>query len=185
RLSAYAGERVDLLRRLVPPLRAELAASGAERVYREIETPLTPVLLKMEETGILLDVPYLGAMSAEMASELARLEGEIYELAGERFNIQSPTQLGAILFEKLGLKAKRRTQKTKSWSTDADTLAELAAEGHALPERLLRYRELSKLKGTYVDALPTMVGADGRIHTRFMQAVAASGRISSWNPNLQ
>jgi DNA polymerase-1 len=185
RLVAYAAERVDLLRRLRPMLEAELAASSAGRVYREIEAPLTPVLLRMEERGIALDVDYLRAMSAEMAAEMARLEGEIYELAGERFNIQSPQQLGAILFEKLGLKAKRRTQKTKSWSTDADTLAELAAEGHALPERLLRYRELSKLKGTYVDALPAMVAADGRIHTRFMQAVAATGRISSWNPNLQ
>jgi DNA polymerase-1 len=185
RLVAYAAERVDLLRRLRPLLEAELAASSAGRVYREIEAPLTPVLLRMEERGIALDVDYLNAMSSEMAAEMARLEGEIYELAGERFNIQSPQQLSTILFEKLGLKAKRRTQKTKSWSTDADTLAELAAEGHALPERLLRYRELSKLKGTYVDALPTMVGADGRIHTRFMQAVAATGRISSWNPNLQ
>jgi DNA polymerase-1 len=185
RLAAFAGERVELLAILVPMLRAELAATSAGRVYREIEAPLTPVLLRMEETGILLDVPYLAAMSEAMAAELATLEEEIFGLAGERFNIQSPQQLGTILFEKLGLKARRRTQKTKSWSTDADTLAELAAEGHPLPERLLRYRELSKLKGTYVDALPTMVGADGRIHSRFQQAVAATGRISSWNPNLQ
>ena len=185
RMMAFAAERIDLLRRLRPMLAAELEATSAGRVHREIESPLTPVLLRMEEAGIALDVEYLSAMSSEMAARMAALEDEIYGLAGERFNIQSPTQLGTILFEKLGLKAKRRTQKTKSWSTDADTLAELAEEGHALPAKLLVYRELSKLKGTYVDALPTMVAADGRIHTRFMQAVAASGRISSWNPNLQ
>jgi DNA polymerase-1 len=185
RLRAFAAERIELADRLEPMLRSELEATSAGRVYREIEAPLTPVLLAMEETGIALDVDYLARMSAEMSSEMAALEGEIHDLAGERFNIQSPQQLGTVLFEKLGLKAKRRTQKTKSWSTDADTLAELAAEGHPLPERLLRYRELAKLKGTYVDALPAMVGPDGRIHTRFMQAVAATGRISSWNPNLQ
>jgi DNA polymerase-1 len=185
RLVAMARERIALVERLVPDLRAELAAGPAQRVYDEIEAPLTPVLLRMEETGIGLDVEFLAAMSRDMERELLALEREIYELAGETFNIQSPQQLGAILFEKLGMKAKRRTQKTKSWSTDAETLAELAAEGHALPERLLRFRELAKLKGTYVDALPALVGADGRIHTRFMQAVAASGRISSWNPNLQ
>ena len=185
RLVAMARERIALVERLVPDLRAELAAGPGQRVYDEIEAPLTPVLLRMEETGIGLDVEFLAAMSRDMERELLALEREIYELAGETFNIQSPQQLGAILFEKLGMKAKRRTQKTKSWSTDAETLAELAAEGHALPERLLRFRELAKLKGTYVDALPALVGADGRIHTRFMQAVAASGRISSWNPNLQ
>jgi DNA polymerase I len=185
RLAAMARERISLVERLVPDLRAELAAGPAQRVYDEIEAPLTPVLLRMEETGIGLDIEFLAAMSREMEAELVALEREIYELAGESFNIQSPQQLGAILFEKLGMKAKRRTQKSKRWSTDAETLAELAAEGHALPERLLRFRELAKLKGTYVDALPALVGADGRIHTRFMQAVAASGRISSWNPNLQ
>jgi len=185
RLVEFARDRIDLLRRLAPIVRAELAASPAGRVYEEIEAPLTPVLLRMEERGILLDVDYLAKMSAEMGAELAKLEGEIYELAGEEFNIQSPSQLGVILFEKLGLPARKRTQKTKSWSTDADTLSELAAEGHQLPERLLRYREWAKLKSTYVDALPTMVGTDGRVHTRFMQAVAATGRISSWNPNLQ
>ncbi len=124
-------------------------------------------------------------MSDAMSKDLVALEEEIYALAGERFNVQSPQQLGVILFEKLKLPVKRRTQKTKSWSTDADTLEQLAAEGHALPERLLRFREIAKLKSTYVDALPQLVAADGRIHTRFQQAVAATGRISSVNPNLQ
>ncbi|HLF57610.1 MAG TPA: DNA polymerase I, partial [Thermoanaerobaculia bacterium] len=185
RLRAIAAERLDLVARLAADLRAALAAGGTERVYREIEEPLTPVLVAMEETGIRLDVDFLRAMSSEMSHTLVALEEEIYELAGESFNIQSPQQLGTILFEKLGLKAKRRTQKTKSWSTDAATLEELAEQGHALPERLLRCRELSKLKSTYVDALPEMVGADGRVHTRFHQAIAATGRISSNRPNLQ
>ncbi len=185
RLTAFAAERIDLLQRLAPALASELAASSAAKVYREIEAPLTPVLLRMEEVGIGLDRAFLAEMSAAMARDLAVLEEEIYALAGERFNIQSPQQLGTILFEKLGLKARRKTQKTKSSSTDADTLAELAGEGHPLPERLLRFREIAKLKSTYVDSLPTTVAADGRVHTRFQQAVAATGRISSWNPNLQ
>ena len=186
RLAAFAGERIELLARLVPMLRAELAATSAGRVYREIEAPLTPVLLRMEETGILLDVPYLAAMSEAMAAELATLEEEIFEFAGERFNIQSPQQLGTILFEKLGMKARRRTQKTKSWSTDADTLAELAAEGHPLPDRLLRYRGLSKLKGTYTDKLPRWCIRRPAACTRnYAQAVAVTGRLSSNDPTCR
>jgi len=185
RIGDYLTERIELCSRLEPGLRADLEASSAVRVYREIEAPLTPILLAMEETGIRLDVDYLAGMSERMAVELGALEEEIYELAGERFNIQSPQQLGTILFEKLKLPVKRRTKKSKSWSTDADTLNQLAEEGHELPGRLLRFRELAKLKSTYVDALPQMVAADGRVHTRFQQAVAATGRISSTNPNLQ
>ncbi len=185
RIAGYLGERVELIARLEPGLRAELEASAAGRVYHEIEAPLTPILLAMEETGIRLDVEYLGRMSTTQAAELETLENEIYALAGERFNIQSPQQLGTILFEKLRLPVKRRTKKSKSWSTDADTLNQLAEEGHELPVRLLRFRELAKLKSTYVDALPQMVEEDGRVHSRFQQAVAATGRISSVNPNLQ
>ncbi|KAB2950395.1 MAG: DNA polymerase I, partial [Thermoanaerobaculia bacterium] len=185
RMAAFAAERLELTGRLAGDLRRQLEASAAAPVYREIEAPLVPVLLAMEEAGIGLDVPFLAAMSSEMASELGQLERRIHELAGEDFNIQSPQQLGAILFEKLKLPVLRRTKKTKSWSTDAETLEELAARGHELPRELLRFREVSKLKSTYVDALPAMVAADGRVHTRFQQAVAATGRISSWNPNLQ
>jgi DNA polymerase-1 len=185
RLRALAAERIDLTARLLPGLRDELEQGTPGRVYHDIEAPLLPVLVAMEETGIRLDVPFLAAMSAQMGSELESLEREIFELAGERFNVQSPQQLGVILFEKLGLPVLRRTKKTKSWSTDAETLEELARRGHALPERLLRHREVAKLKSTYVDALPALVAADGRIHTRFQQAVAATGRISSVNPNLQ
>ncbi|MCM2268743.1 MAG: DNA polymerase I [Thermoanaerobaculia bacterium] len=185
RLVALARERLEVGDRLAESLRAELATGPAATLYREIEAPLTPLLLRMEETGILLDRGFLGEMSHDMARDLLTLEREIYALAGESFNIQSPQQLGAILFEKLELPAGRRTKKTKSWSTDAETLADLAAAGHVLPERILRFREIAKLKSTYVDALPTMVAADGRIHTRFQQAVAATGRLSSINPNLQ
>lgn len=186
RLAEMAAERLALLARLVPAAFAELEPAGRlAAVYREIEAPLVPVLVGMEETGIGLDVDFLAAMSAAMGSELARLESEIHSLAGERFNLNSPQQLGIVLFEKLKLPSGRRTKKTKSWSTDAETLEELARQGHELPQKLLRFRELGKLKSTYVDALPQLVGADGRLHTRIQQAVAATGRLSSVNPNLQ
>ncbi|MCB9377850.1 MAG: DNA polymerase I [Holophagales bacterium] len=186
RVGAWACERLALARRLDGPLFDELATTGRlAEVYREIEAPLVPVLVGMEEAGIALDVPFLEAMSAEMASELSVLETEIHAEAGETFNLNSPQQLGAILFEKLGLPVLKKTRKTKSWSTDAATLEELARRGHELPQKLLRYREVSKLKSTYVDALPQLVAADGRVHTRFQQAVAATGRLSSVNPNLQ
>jgi DNA polymerase-1 len=139
----------------------------------------------MEETGILLDVPYLEAMSRELAEELTRIETAIYGIAGETFNINSPQQLGVLMFEKLGYPVLKRTQKTRSYATGAEILEELAERGYPLAEHLLRYRELSKLKSTYIDALPAMVAADGRVHTRYYQAVAATGRISSANPNLQ
>src|SRR6202035_5425193 len=185
RLLAYAGERIALSRRLAGPMRGERAAGALARVYDEIEAPLVPVLLRMEEAGILLDVDYLQQMSAELGKELDSLEEEIYKQAGELFNLNSPQQLGVILFEKLGYPILKRTQKTKSYSTGAETLEELAARGYPIAELLLRYRELSKLKSTYVDALPLLVGPDGRLHTRFHQAVAATGRLSSASPNLQ
>ena len=186
RLGVYAGERLEVVRSLAGPMRAELEAAGSlARVYAEIERPLLSVLVRMEETGILLDVEFLHAMARELNAEIRRLEEEIFELAGERFNLGSPQQLGVLLFEKLGLPVLKRTQKTKSYSTGAEILDELAARGYPIAERILRYRELTKLVSTYVEALPGMVAADGRIHTRFNQAVAATGRLSSANPNLQ
>ncbi|HEV7518480.1 MAG TPA: DNA polymerase I, partial [Thermoanaerobaculia bacterium] len=185
RLAAYAGERVAISRRIAGAMREELAAGLLGKVYDEIEIPLVPVLVGMEEAGIFLDVEYLQAMSVELGGEIQELEEGIYKEAGERFNLNSPQQLGVILFEKLGYPVLKRTQKTKSYSTGAETLEELAGRGYKIAELLLRYRELSKLKSTYVDALPTLVGADGRLHTRFNQAVAATGRLSSANPNLQ
>ncbi|MDQ1348904.1 MAG: polymerase [Acidobacteriota bacterium] len=185
RIGAWAAERLALVERFAPVLRQELGAGALAELYSRIEAPLMPVLVGMEETGIRLDVDFLRRMSAELAEEIAGLEAEIYRLAGERFNIQSPQQLGTILFDKLKLPAGKKTKKTKSYSTGAETLEELAAAGHELPQYLLRYRELAKLKSTYVDALPQIVGGDGRVHTRFQQAVAATGRLSSVNPNLQ
>ena len=185
RLAAYAGERIWLARQMSAAIRSELEAGKLAAVYREIEAPLVPVLLGMEEAGILLDVDFLRQMSRELGKEIADLEEEIYKQAGERFNINSPQQLGFILFEKMQLPVLKRTQKTKSYSTGAETLEELAGRGFPIAELMLRYRELTKLKSTYIDALPELVGPDGRLHTRFNQAVAATGRLSSVNPNLQ
>jgi DNA polymerase-1 len=185
RLAAYAAERVALARRMAEAMRRELEAGSLAKVYTDIEAPLVPVLLRMEEAGILLDVEYLREMSVELGREIAQLEEQIYKEAGERFNLNSPQQLGTILFEHMGLPILKRTQKTKSYSTGAETLEELARRGFPIAQSLLRWRELTKLQSTYVDALPAMVGPDGRIHTRFNQAVAATGRLSSTNPNLQ
>ncbi|MDH3253847.1 MAG: DNA polymerase I [Acidobacteriota bacterium] len=182
---AFAGERVEVPRRLAADMREELGASELLNVYRRIEAPLIPVLVDMEETGVLLDVDFLAVLSDEMGAELATIEGQIYELAGDRFNINSPRQLGEVMFERLGYPVIRKTRKTKSHSTDQATLDELAARGFELPEKILRFRELAKLKSTYVDSLPKLVGKDARLHTRYEQAVAATGRLSSANPNLQ
>ena len=157
----------------------------AREVYETIEAPLLPVLLRMEQRGVALDCDFLAEMSAELAAELDRYEAEIYELAGEEFNINSPKQLGEILFEKMGLPVIKRTRKTKSYSTNAEALEELAARGFDLPARILSYRELAKLRSTYVDALPQLIEDDGRLHTSYQQAVAATGRLSSTNPNVQ
>ncbi|MEE8277830.1 MAG: DNA polymerase I, partial [Thermoanaerobaculia bacterium] len=184
-LLAFAGERVELLRQMARQLRRELGDGRLLSVYREIEAPLVSVLLAMEERGIELDVDFLSSMSKELADHLAALEDEIYELAGDRFNINSPRQLGEVMFERLGYPVIKKTRKTKSYSTDSATLEELALRGYPLPDRVLGYRELAKLKSTYVDALPALVGADGRLHTRYNQVGAVTGRISSNNPNLQ
>ncbi len=180
-----AAEQVLLPAQMAPAMQDELAAQALVSVYEQIEAPLIPVLVDMEETGVMLDVPYLVTMSEELGQQLLGLETEIYRLAGERFNINSPQQLGEILFDKLGYPVLQRTRKTRTYSTGAETLEELALRGFPLAEQLLRYRELSKLKSTYVDAFPVLVSADGRLHTRFNQAVAATGRLSSANPNLQ
>ncbi|MEM7049190.1 MAG: DNA polymerase I [Acidobacteriota bacterium] len=192
RLLALAGERAALVPRLASAMRKELGDAEAAadrgdlaRIYHEIEEPLMAVLVAMEETGVLLDTDFLAKMSQEIEGELSTLESTIYEIAGETFNINSPSQLGVLMFEKLGYPVIRRTRKTKSYATGADILEELANRGYPLPEHILKYRELSKLKSTYVDALPTLVGEDRRLHTRFNQAVAATGRLSSANPNLQ
>ena len=160
--------------------------SPLARVLEEIELPLIPVLARMEIAGVAVDRGVLAVLSKEFDARLAALERKIHEAAGEPFNIGSPPQLGRILFEKLGYPAVKKTAKTKSWATGSDVLEELAAlSSGPVPGLVLEWREISKLKGTYVDALPSAIAKDGRIHTRYDQAVAATGRLSSNAPNLQ
>lgn len=182
----YAAEDADICLRLLKRYRPRLKELGLERVYHEVERPLIPVLARMELRGIRVDKEVLATMSERMQERIDTLEAEIYELAGETFNIKSTKQLGEILFEKLELPVIKKTSKTKSYSTDQSVLEKLAAKGHDLPARLLDYREVTKLKSTYVDALPSLVHArTGRVHSSFNQFVTATGRLSSNNPNLQ
>jgi DNA polymerase-1 len=192
RLASEAGRRwlaprarlpLALFQALAPRL---AKGSPLERVLDEIERPLVPVLARMEIAGVAVDRGVLAGMSKEFDGRLAALEEKTYEAAGERFNIGSPPQLGRILFEKLGYPAVKKTAKTKSFATGSEVLEELAAlSSGPVPGLVLEWREISKLKGTYVDALPAAIAADGRIHTRYDQAVAATGRLSSNAPNLQ
>ena len=183
RATEYSAEDADMAFRLTSILKAEIEAEGLKDLYYTIEQPLICVLAQMEQNGIKLDVPRMKEYSKTLEKKLHTLEKEIHAAAGEEFNIASPKQLSAILFDKLGL-AKQRKTKTGS-STDQGVLETLAME-HPLPALVLRHRVLSKLKSTYVDPLPGMVSPrTGRIHTSFNQAVAATGRLSSSDPNLQ
>ncbi|MGH7574907.1 MAG: DNA polymerase I [Longimicrobiales bacterium] len=180
----YVAERAELALRLRDPFVAELAPEDLGRLFREIEMPLLRVLADMEWTGICIDRALFARVEAKLARDLALIKAEIYKVAGEEFNISSTPQLRTILFDKLELPVLRKT-KTGA-STDAAVLEELAEQGHALPKLILEYRQLDKLKGTYVDALPLQIDPrTGRIHTRFSQTVAATGRLSSSDPNLQ
>ncbi|CAM2008341.1 DNA polymerase I [Acanthopleuribacter pedis] len=182
----YAAEDADITFQLYDILFPRLKEQDLHRVYDTVERPLIPVLARVENSGVQIDEGYLKTMSAKMAEEIEALEQAIYELAGEEFNIKSTKQLGVILFEKLGLPTVKKTSKTKSYSTDQSVLETLSAKGHALPAKLLEYRMFTKLKSTYVDALPTMIcPKTGRVHSSFNQFVAATGRLSSNNPNLQ
>jgi DNA polymerase-1 len=181
----YAGERADLARQLSNRLAPLLVTDQLEPVFRELEMPLVPVLADVERAGIRIDGPALAAQSRHIEQELARSSAEIFRQAGEEFNINSPQQLGKILFEKLQLTPGKKTGKTRSQSTAAEVLEELALS-HDLPRLVLEWRALHKLKSTYIDALPLMVHPEtGRVHTCFNQAVAATGRLSSSDPNLQ
>jgi DNA polymerase-1 len=181
--TVYAAEDADITLRLAEKLLPMLTECGQERLFREVEMPLVGVLTAMERAGVRIDADYLGGLSRELAGKLAVLEGEIHRLAGGPFNIASPKQLGEVLFERLKLARGRRTKT--GWSTDGEVLVNLAEE-HPVAALLLEHRSLAKLKGTYTDTLPKLVNPDtGRIHTSFNQAVTATGRLSSSDPNLQ
>jgi DNA polymerase-1 len=181
----FAGERADLARQLSRRLAPALVEENLQGVYEQLEMPLVPVLAAIERAGIGIDEPALAAQSRHIEQMLAALSARIFELAGEVFNVNSPKQLGEILFEKLKLPSAKKTGKTRSASTAVDVLEELAVS-HELPRLILEWRGLHKLKSTYIDALPLLVNPQtGRVPTCFNQAVAATGRLSSSDPNLQ
>ncbi|MDX9971524.1 MAG: DNA polymerase I [FCB group bacterium] len=183
RACAYACEDADVTGRLAEVFEPLLREKGLEPLFREVELPLIGVLARMEMIGVAIDAEVFESLQGELAQRIKALEAEIYERAGERFQINSPKQLQEILFNKLGLKPVRKTKT--GFSTDVDVLEELALE-HPLPQSILEYRGLDKLRSTYVEALPKLVHPEtGRIHTSFNQAVAATGRLSSSDPNLQ
>ncbi len=169
---------------LVPALREEAEKSGVLRVYTDIDLPLAPVLYRMEKAGVHINQAALSGLSDKFGGELTRVGDRIFELAGKRFNINSPKQLSAVLFSDLGLPAPASRGKSKSVSTAQDVL-ELLAEQHEVPRLVLEYRHLSKLKSNYIDALPLLADSDSRVHTTFQAAATATGRLSSVNPNLQ
>ena len=183
RLIDYACEDADVTMRLRGVLDQKLQETGLSSLYSDLELPLVPVLTRMEEAGVALDVPYLKGMSKELDRMLENLIRDIHRLGGSEFNINSTQQLGDVLFNRLKLRTVRKTKT--GFSTDVAVLEELRNE-HPIIERLLEYRQLSKLKSTYVDALPELINSrTGRIHTSFNQTVASTGRLSSSDPNLQ
>ena len=169
---------------LVPALRADVETAGVKRVYEEIDLPLAPVLFRMEKAGVRIDTGVLDGLSKRFSAELQRVGERIFELAGRRFNVNSPKQLGEVLFTHLGLPAPPSRGKGKAISTAQDVL-ELLAEKHEVPNLVLEYRHLSKLKSNYVDALPLLADSESRVHTTFQAAATSTGRLSSVNPNLQ
>jgi DNA polymerase-1 len=182
-IAAKSAEAAAVIARLVPVLKGRLEEQGSWRLFEEVEMPLVPVLAEIERNGFRLDANALEGLGKEMEREMDRITETITRLAGEPFNFNSPKQLAVILFEKLGLKPIRKTKT--GYSTDEETLTQLAVQ-HELPAQILACRGLSKLKSTYVDALPALVNPEtGRVHTSLNQTVAATGRLSSTDPNLQ
>ncbi len=182
----YAGEDADAALRLANRLEPELDQAGLRKLYDTLELPLVDVLAELEFNGVRLDVPFLAKLSKEMEAQLAAAEAEIHAIAGKPFNIASPKQLREILFDQMKLPVQKRTGTTGEPSTDQESLERLAALGHALPNKIIDHRQIAKLKGTYVDALPALVNpSTGRVHTSFNQTVASTGRLSSSDPNLQ
>ena len=185
KLEAAPEQHADITLEIYKVLRPAVVERGLEKLYAEIELPLARVLARMERTGIRIDRAELGRLSELMERDISRLTAEVHTLAGKPFNISSPQQLGRILFEDLRLPAPVKYGKGKTISTAADVLEDLAAD-HEIVRKVLEYRQLTKLKGTYVDALPALIDPQtGRLHTSFNQTGAATGRLSSSNPNLQ
>ncbi len=183
RVARYAGEDAEVSLRLAHSLEKELEKCGLFELYNTLEVPLVRVLAEMQITGVRLDTAFLKELSSHLKSELENLKGNIYREAGEEFNIASPKQLSEILFDKLGLPVQKKTKT--GYSTDAEVLETLSVM-HPLPMMIIKYRELSKLIGTYLDALPSLVNiSTGRIHPTFQQAVTSTGRLSCKGPNLQ
>ena len=183
--TAYAAEDADLTIRLWRLFKARLVAERMTTVYETLERPLPAVLSAMEQRGVSIERSMLSRLSGELAQRMGALEADIHELAGEPFNLGSPKQLGDILFGKMQLPGAKKT-KTGAWGTAAGVLEDLAAQGHELPARILDWRQLSKLKSTYADALPTYLHKEtGRVHTTYQLAATTTGRLSSTEPNLQ
>jgi len=184
-IAEYAAEDTDVTFRLKKKLEAELTSRGLNGVFTEIEMPLVRVLMEMEAEGVRIDVEFLHQYSKELNEQAINIQQKIFELAGIQFNISSPSQVGNILFDHLKLVDKPKKTKTGQYQTDEETLQSLKGK-HEIIDHILSFRALQKLKSTYVDALPTMVkNQTGKVHTSFNQAVAATGRLSSQNPNLQ
>jgi DNA polymerase-1 len=180
--AAYAGADAEVALRLKQWMEHQLKEKRLDRLFYDVEMPLVPILSGMEDTGVALDVPYLKTLSKSFEREMAGCVGEIHAVAGEPFNVNSPKQLAVILFEKLKLPVVRKTKT--GFSTDEEVLQKLSSQ-HPLPAKIVAYRELAKLKSTYIDGLLDKVRESGRVHTSFNQAVAATGRLSSSEPNLQ
>jgi DNA polymerase-1 len=185
RATVYSTEGADLAFRLWQALKPQLVTKSVVSVYERLERPLVPTLSMMEERGIAVDRQMLSRLSGEFAQRAAALEDEVYQLAGEKFTIGSPKQLGDILFGKMGLPGGSKT-KSGQWSTTAQVLEELATEGHELPRKIVDWRQLTKLKSTYTDAIPEYINPDTRrVHTSYALAATTTGRLSSSEPNLQ
>lgn len=186
KVAVYSGEDADVAWRLCELLHPKLDEEKLRGLYDDLEIPLIDVLAELEFNGVRLDLPLLERLSREMAEQLKGIETEIYTLAGHEFNIASPKQLRQVLFDELKLPTQRRTGVTGEPSTDQETLERLALLGHALPRKIVDHRQIAKLKGTYVDALPALVNpVTGRVHASFNQTVTSTGRLSSSDPNLQ
>lgn len=185
KIKEYAAEDADITLQLYQAFKDEIDQTHLRKLFYEVETPLVSVLTDMEFEGVKIDTPFLQKYSVELSEDIIKLKDEIHTICGAQFNIDSPKQLGEILFDVMGIKYPGKKTKTGQYSTDEETLQKIAAE-NPVADKLLDYRELTKLKSTYVDALPNMINEKTqRLHTTFNQAIASTGRLSSTNPNLQ